>query len=193
MGNNKVLPLKTLKYTRGKSKKPSPNDIFIDLDTNVGYNSRELEELDRTLDTIPTKRRDAILATVIAESGANPYAVGDGGLARGYFQWHSDRWPFEGDAPSRVEERERQGRLIGESLTDVKQWHHGGKGSGYNSAAEAQRAFYGDDTDAILKALTFGYIRPKDKIGAYNRRKKIYDQLQSRRKNKESKINKFLF
>lgn len=33
-----------------------------------------------------------IVGNAMQESGLNPYAVGDGGKARGIFQWHPDRW-----------------------------------------------------------------------------------------------------
>lgn len=44
---------------------------------------------------------------------------------------------------------------------DNKHWHHGGKGSGYKTAVEAQNAFKNAKTvEDATRALTYGYVRP---------------------------------
>lgn len=44
---------------------------------------------------------------------------------------------------------------------DNSQWHHGGKGSRYNTALEAQQAFQNaDNVKDATRALTYGYVRP---------------------------------
>lgn len=46
---------------------------------------------------------------------------------------------------------------------DNKHWHHGGKGSGYKTAVDAQNAFKNASTvEDATKALTYGYVRPPE-------------------------------
>ena len=58
-------------------------------------------------------QRAAVLATIVAESGGNPKAIGDGGLAHGLFQWHPDRYKAGEDLDSQI-------NLILSELDDVK-------------------------------------------------------------------------
>ena len=62
------------------------------LDTQRAYDEDNLRSAMVDLDSIPPKRRAAILSNIIYESSFDPEAVGDGGLARGYMSWHPDRF-----------------------------------------------------------------------------------------------------
>jgi hypothetical protein len=57
-------------------------------------------------------QRAAVLATIVAESGGDPKAIGDGGLAHGLFQWHPNRYKAGEDLDSQI-------KLILQEISDV--------------------------------------------------------------------------
>lgn len=109
----------------------------------------------------------ASLATVVAESGANPLAVGDKGKAKGLWQWHPDRYKASGDLDSQI-------NLILSELADVK-------GGGWLGRKDYMDAFNTGDLYTAVDTLTRRYIRPANGVKETQKRyaiaQNIYNQL----------------
>lgn len=141
------------------------------------------------------KQIATILANIVEESGANPYAVrtdketGKQYKDTGLLQW-VDRYPGIDKKRLAIEELDNQINYINKTLrdtTDTVSWTHGGEGSGYMKAVDAYNEFANsNDLERINYALTLGYVRPKGrKESAANRYKvaqQIYDEINSNNK-----------
>lgn len=142
------------------------------------------------------KQIAAILANIVEESGANPYAIrtdketGKQYKDTGLLQW-IDRYPGIDKKRLAIEELDNQINYINKTLrdtTDTVSWTHGGEGSGYMKAVDAYNEFANsNDLERINYALTLGYIRPKGrKESAANRYKvaqQIYDEINNNKLN----------
>ena len=105
----------------------------------------------------------AILATVIAESGANPKAKGDAGKAKGLWQWHPDRYKAGEDLDSQVQ-------LMLDELSNVKS-------GGWLGRQNYMDAFNGDDLWTSVDTLTRRFIRPADGHGQARKRYEIAQKI----------------
>lgn len=146
------------------------------------------------------KQIAAILANIVEESGANPYAIrtdketGKQYKDTGLLQW-IDRYPGIDKKRLAIEELDNQINYINKTLrdtTDTVSWTHGGEGSGYMKAVNAYNEFANsNDLERINCALTLGYVRPKGrKESAANRYKvaqQIYDEI-----NNNNKLNNYI-
>jgi hypothetical protein len=146
------------------------------------------------------KQIAAILANIVEESGANPYAIrtdketGKQYKDTGLLQW-IDRYPGIDKKRLAIEELDNQINYINKTLrdtTDIVSWTHGGEGSGYMKAVDAYNEFANsNDLERINYALTLGYVRPKGrKESAANRYKvaqQIYDEI-----NNNNKLNNYI-
>lgn len=142
------------------------------------------------------KQIAAILANIVEESGANPYAIrtdketGKQYKDTGLLQW-IDRYPGIDKKRLAIEELDNQINYINKTLrdtTDTVSWTHGGEGSGYMKAVDAYNEFANsNDLERINYALTLGYVRPKGrKESAANRYKvaqQIYDEINNNKLN----------
>lgn len=148
-------------------------------DGKRGYDSNMVAYINEQLDSIPAKRRAPIIAYFIEESGANPEALGDNNNAQGLGQWYPDRFDINAPGAKNVDYQLRYavGTLSGNP--DGLHWHHGGQGSGYNTARDAQRAFYNPNSDieVINHALNRGYVRPKGKDKSVQNRLYVAEQI----------------
>lgn len=146
------------------------------------------------------KQIAAILANIVEESEANPYAIrtdketGKQYKDTGLLQW-IDRYPGIDKKRLAIEELDNQINYINKTLrdtTDTVSWTHGGEGSGYMKAVDAYNEFANsNDLERINYALTLGYVRPKGrKESAANRYKvaqQIYDEI-----NNNNKLNNYI-
>lgn len=146
------------------------------------------------------KQIAVILANIVEESGANPYAIrtdketGKQYKDTGLLQW-IDRYPGIDKKRLAIEELDNQINYINKTLrdtTDTVSWTHGGEGSGYMKAVDAYNEFANsNDLERINYALTLGYVRPKGrKESAANRYKvaqQIYDEI-----NNNNKLNNYI-
>lgn len=142
------------------------------------------------------KQIATILANIVEESGANPYAVrtdketGKQYKDTGLLQW-VDRYPGIDKKRLAIEELDNQINYINKTLrdtTDTVSWTHGGEGSGYMKAVDAYNEFANsNDLERINYALILGYVRPKGrKESAANRYKvaqQIYDEINNNKLN----------
>lgn len=142
------------------------------------------------------KQIATILANIVEESGANPYAVrtdketGKQYKDTGLLQW-VDRYPGIDKKRLAIKELDNQINYINKTLrdtTDTVSWTHGGEGSGYMKAVDAYNEFANsNDLERINYALTLGYVRPKGrKESAANRYKvaqQIYDEINNNKLN----------
>lgn len=123
-----------------------------------------------------------LLGTIAEESGGDPYAVSPDGKFQGLLQWAGDRYainPFMEENPKRELDRQIDyiARTI-DNLDDSKSWTHGGKGSGYNRAADAHEAYVSSDSlDAINHAFNRGYVRPTGGDDSVANRYKVAEQV----------------
>lgn len=146
------------------------------------------------------KQIATVLANIVEESGANPYAVrtdketGKQYKDTGLLQ-RIDRYPGIDKKRLAIEELDNQINYINKTLrdtTDTVSWTHGGEGSGYMKAVDAYNEFANsNDLERINYALTLGYVRPKGrKESAANRYKvaqQIYDEI-----NNNNKLNNYI-
>lgn len=147
--------------------------------SNRSYNPEDIAYINEKLSSIDSLQRSAILANIIEESGGNPLAVGPGGFY-GLLQWGSDR--YSAKSKDRKQEMDNQIQYILDTLhntTDKMSWHHGGAGSGYNSAKSAHDAFVNQNipVDSVNWAYTLGYVRPKGKTKSARNRSKVANQI----------------
>lgn len=132
------------------------------------------------------KQIAAILANIVEESGANPYAIrtdketGKQYKDTGLLQW-VDRYPGIDKKRLAIEELDNQINYINKTLrdtTDTVSWAHGGEGSGYMKAIDAYNEFNdSDDLERINYALTLGYVRPAGKKDSAANRYKVAQQI----------------
>lgn len=132
------------------------------------------------------KQIAAILANIVEESGANPYAIrtdketGKQYKDTGLLQW-VDRYPGIDKKRLSIEELDNQINYINKTLrdtTDTVSWTHGGEGSGYMKAIDAYNEFNdSDDLERINYALTLGYVRPAGKKDSAANRYKVAQQI----------------
>lgn len=132
------------------------------------------------------KQIAAILANIVEESGANPYAIrtdketGKQYKDTGLLQW-VDRYPGIDKKRLAIEELDNQINYINKTLrdtTDTVSWTHGGEGSGYMKAIDAYNEFNdNDDLERINYALTLGYVRPAGKKDSAVNRYKVAQQI----------------
>ena len=155
------------------SQEPEVKDIVLENIPGVQMDNLNAIQKRLTDSGFTSKQRAAILATVALESGANPSAIGDNGLASGLFQWHPNRFNGKFDLDSQID-------LIVSEIRD-KQNGNGWTGSSIFSKDNALSAFDGDDLYAIVSALTANFIRPANTQREIQRRydlaQKIYKQL----------------
>lgn len=132
------------------------------------------------------KQIAVILANIVEESGANPYAIrtdketGKQYKDTGLLQW-VDRYPGIDKKRLAIEELDNQINYINKTLrdtTDTVSWTHGGEGSGYMKAIDAYNEFNdSDDLERINYALTLGYVRPAGKKDSAANRYKVAQQI----------------
>ena len=132
------------------------------------------------------KQIAAILANIVEESGANPYAIrtdketGKQYKDTGLLQW-VDRYPGIDKKRLAIEELDNQINYINKTLrdtTDTVSWTHRGEGSGYMKAIDAYNEFNdSDDLERINYALTLGYVRPAGKKDSAANRYKVAQQI----------------
>ena len=147
---------------------------FSNLDTNRKYFEQRLQEANRDLDSIPPKRRAAILSNIIYESNFDPTTIADNGLANGYMSWHPDRFHFHSKESMTPEYQLKYTvGTLSDPSTGVN-WTHGGKGTGYKTGKEAQKIFYNPNSslEDITRAISMGYARPREKEEQYKLRLK---------------------
>lgn len=188
------------KYQNGGKKL-----LFTSLKT-TNYRGYEVNNLNYIYNKLKSsglyndKQIATILANIVEESGANPYAVrtdketGKQYKDTGLLQW-VDRYPGIDKKRLAIEELDNQINYINKTLrdtTDTVSWTHGGEGSGYMKAVDAYNEFANsNDLERINYALTLGYVRPKGrKESAANRYKvaqQIYDEI-----NNNNKLNNYI-
>jgi hypothetical protein len=141
------------------------------------------DRLDKT--SLGTPQKNAILGTIIEESGGDPLAVSPDGKFKGLFQWADDRYQFL-ENTDEVKEMDNQLATLVESLYNTKDgvcWTHGGKGSGYKSGKQSQKAFMkARNTQQATRALNIGNVRPTGKEKSVNNRTKVAKQVAKRLK-----------
>jgi hypothetical protein len=147
------------------------------------------------------KQIAAILANIVEESGANPYAIrtdketGKQYKDTGLLQW-IDRYPGIDKKRLAIEELDNQINYINKTLRDTidtVSWTHGGEGSGYMKAVDAYNEFANsNDLERINYALTLGYVRPKGRKESAANRYKVAQQIYDEINNNNNKLNNYI-
>ena len=150
----------------------------IQTTNNRPYNIEDIKYINSKLESIPTMQRASILANIIEESGGDPFAVGPGGFY-GLLQWSPERYKKKSD--NRQEELDYQIQYILDTVnntTDRMSWTHGGEGSGYMSAKEANQSFNNStNINDVNKAYVLGHVRPTGGLNSVNNRNKVAQQI----------------
>lgn len=161
-----------------------PNKRFKDIKTTKGrkYNEDNMlyisDKLNNTL--LKDIQKNAILGSIIEESGGNPFAVDNTGKFKGLLQWEGSRYSPD-TSLSEKEEIDKQLLYLIETLhntDDKKSWTHGGSGSGYKTGKHAKNSFF--NTEDLYKAthsLNRGYIRPTGKNNSVKNRYNVAKQI----------------
>ena len=154
-----------------KNKKLNSNDVIENLSVN-GANNDNLNRINSELKNAGYKKtqRAAILATIVAESGANSTAIGDAGKARGLFQWHPNRFNAGIDLDSQIQ-------LL---LTEIKDRNNANAWTSsrkYNKDAAYDLFHNTEDLNEAISILTSNYIRPANTDREIAKRYNIAQQL----------------
>lgn len=178
---------KAYKYVKKKIKSAGDGEKLdltpLDLDTlykkykEVGNNRYMDTLLLRQVDNQLRKRkmgkpqRQAIFVTAGQEgSTINSHGNGAAGLV-GWRGTRAENLPSTAEGQADKIYNETYGPFSNDN------WNHGGQGSGYKTAREAQQAFQNATTpEEAVKALNFGYVRPPKSETLYriNLMKKLY-------------------
>ena len=154
---------------------PKPTTSIQDPVENLSIsnaNSNNLNQINKELQKAGYKKtqRAAILATIVAESGANPSAIGDSGKARGLIQWHPNRFNAGIDLNSQIN------LLLNElrNFNNAAAWSSSKK---YTKRNAFDTFFDTEDLNAAISALTANYIRPANTDREIAKRYNIAQQL----------------
>lgn len=155
----------------------APDNPNVDLDlmwknnqsigNNRKMNMENMAVVDKYLISkkVPLYQRQAILYTILQESGADALDAHENGYY-GLVGWSADRYNAIKDKSLLGQAEYLYDTLYnGNGTVD---WNHGGTGSGYNSWKDARKAFVdAQDFDTAMRALTYGYVRPAADVKAY--------------------------
>lgn len=170
------------KYRHGGDVAYNSNIDFTKLKTSLKIeNPTNLNRINVALakEGYSNLQRAAILANIIGESGGDSLAT-NGTVGYGLVQWEPDRYTFKSTDPE--QEFNNQASYLIQTLANDggADWTHGGEGTGYQSWKNAKNDFInGTSLDTIVRGLTMGYVRPKDKWGDYRKRLNIANQIYS--------------
>ena len=121
----------------------------------------------------------ALMGVIAEESGGDPYIESSGKNYRGLSQWSKERLTdeeFKKIKEMSVDDAidyELDKLIDGLNATSGSDsFTHGGKGSGYDSGAQAMNAFWNPSgtLESVVHALNNGYIRPGDREGTTENR-----------------------
>lgn len=133
-----------------------------------------------------------MLANLVEESGVEPYALDSSGVYYGLSQWDNTRYSAARkskkdknySSENEIKDLDSQLEYYYNTLFDgntKSDWHHGGEGSGYQTAVEARQAFRDAQTvDDATKAVVLGYTRPKGHIDSYKNRARVAEEIYKR-------------
>lgn len=166
----RIQPIQRIEF-QPNPEKYMQNEIEETI-SGVNANLNNLNEINKQLKDAGYKKtqRAAILATIVAESGANPAAIGDAGKARGLFQWHPNRFTAGIDLGSQI-------RLILSELKDFDNRNAWSNSRKYNKRNAYDIFHSTDDLNAAISALTANYIRPANADKEIQKRYNIAQQL----------------
>lgn len=165
--------------------------LFKDTDfTNIktsdgrGYNSDYIERAYSTLkkSNLTKKQQAVVLASIIEESGGDPFALNkNSGKDYGTLQW-VDRYPKSNETDPYKEIDNQMGYFLNtiNNLDDQVSWTHGGKGSGYQSRKDAYNDFNSEDIETINKGFVLGHVRPAGKHASAKNRIGVAEQIYDR-------------
>lgn len=163
-----------LKYQNGgdnpKGKKKQKEVDLTPLDLQTMYANNPIYGDNRYMDTTLLRNMDnfmirrnvgypqrVAMATNVHQEGSKLGSHGNG--AYGLVGWRGSRATPVINTNDSVQFQYLYDTTLGDY--DNSHWHHGGKGSGYNTAKEAQQAFIdADNVEDATRALTYGYVRP---------------------------------
>lgn len=137
-------------------------------------NNENLNQINKELLKAGYKKtqRAAILATMLAESGVNPMAIGDAGRARGLFQWHPNRFTAGKDLASQIQ-------LALSELKDFDNKNAWSASRKYNKRSAFDTFHNTEDLMEAISALTANFIRPANTDKEIQKRYGIAQQLMS--------------
>ena len=139
-------------------------NMIYDALYDKGFNQRQIE---------------AVLGSIIEESGGNPYAVSDYGGFKGLFQESDKRYPpkeFEKDKERfKGDKRGYINYMIDRFYDHVQDaGMHSIKDTKYNKAIHAVSEFMSEDPDTDYSyPLVYAFEAPSDKEGTYKNRKSV--------------------
>ena len=169
------------KYRYGGDVSYNSNIDFNKIKTDLAIISPNLNRINVALakEGYSNLQRAAILASIIGESGGDPLAK-NGSAGSGLVQWEPNRYRFKSSDPE-WEFNNQLSHLIRTLANDGgNDWTDGGEGTGYRSWKNAKDDFINGTTlDTIIRGLSMGYVRPKDKWGDYRKRLNIANQIYS--------------
>lgn len=137
------------------------------LGNNRKMNRKNMEQLDNFFikKGVPLSQRQALLYTILQESGADSLGAHGNGYY-GLVGWSKSRYNAIKDKSLMGQAEHLYNTLYnGDGKAD---WNYGGDASGYASWTDARKAFIeAQDFDTAMWALTYGYVRPDDENKSY--------------------------
>lgn len=137
------------------------------------------DRLDRT--SLGKQQKNAILSSIIEESGGRPLVTRPDGKHQGLLQWENSRYEINPNN-SESEEMDSQLAYMMETLyntSDKQSWTDGGKGSGYKTAKQAQKTFMSTkDPYKAVHSLNRSYVRPPEGNAPVANRYKVAKQIE---------------
>lgn len=167
----KPMPIQEINNTQKAEESEIEKNVPDVLKIN-GANNDNLNIINKELKSAGYKKtqRAAILATIIAESGANPMAVGDAGKAKGLFQWHPNRFSAGIDLNSQIQ-------LLMNEIKDKRNVNAWTSSKKYNKELAFNTFHNTDDLKEAISVLTFNYIRPANTDREIEKRYNIAQKL----------------
>lgn len=146
------------------------------------YNPSDLSALNNSLSYLPTKQRAAVLASILEESQGNPMSISNNKTYQGLLQWGADRYQIKNKGNRELANQLQYLKNTIDNPSDHISWTNGGKGSGYKSFKDTYADFHNQSLplDKVLRAFSYGYVRPYGKEDSFNNRLKVAKQIYSR-------------
>jgi GH24 family phage-related lysozyme (muramidase) len=155
------------------------------------YKASDLSALNDSLSYLPVKQRAAVLASILEESQGNSMSVSKTKNYQGLLQWGNDRYKIKDKGKKELSNQLQYLRNTIDNSSDHISWTNGGKGSGYKSYKDTYADFHNQalPLDKVLRAFSYGYVRPYGKEDSFNNRLKVAEQIYSRLSTPEVPVN----